>query len=79
LLELWLRSRIREISMWDHLQKLMSRWTHRLTVIIYWNATTYALTQRVLRLLYGPAEGTDTVFLSMYGRAEPVAGGPAAC
>lgn len=31
-----------------------------------WTATTTALTNRVIRLLYGPGEGTDTVNISVY-------------
>ena len=97
-MELWLRSGIRQIEMWNNLQvrgvvtptnarvrlgadicggshthtrtappqRLFGHWTHRLTVIIQWNATTQGLTQRVLRLLYGTTEGSDLVWLSMY-------------
>jgi hypothetical protein len=46
-------------------QRLYQRWTHRLTAVIVWNATTAGLTARLLRLLFGPGEGTDAVSLSM--------------
>ncbi|CAG8500511.1 8579_t:CDS:10 [Ambispora gerdemannii] len=67
LFELWLRSRIRNVEMWNIFKKCFNLWTHRLQTIHQWNATTLALTQRVARLLYGPREGADMVSISVGG------------
>ncbi|RKO93932.1 hypothetical protein BDK51DRAFT_11033, partial [Blyttiomyces helicus] len=72
LIELWLRSGIRRIAMWECLKARFRTpifptyfvyWTHRVAVIHQWNATILGLTQRVVRLLYGPTEGADSVFI----------------
>ncbi|CAG8567296.1 5681_t:CDS:10 [Gigaspora rosea] len=67
LFELWLRSRIRKVEMWNIFKKCFNQWTHRHQAILQWNATTLALTQRVVRLLYGPKEGADMVNVSVGG------------
>ncbi|CAG8459818.1 2057_t:CDS:10 [Ambispora leptoticha] len=67
LFELWLRSKIRNVEMWNIFKKCFNLWTHRLQTIHQWNATTLALTQRVARLLYGPREGADMVSISVGG------------
>lgn len=67
LFELWLRSRIRKVEMWDIFKNCFNQWSHRQQVIVQWNATTLALTQRVVRLLYGPKEGADMVNISVGG------------
>ncbi|KAI9496808.1 hypothetical protein BDB00DRAFT_869033 [Zychaea mexicana] len=67
LFELWLRSRIREVEMWDILKDCFMRWSHRPKVIQHWSSTSLSLTNRVLNLLYGSDEGTDVVILSANG------------
>ncbi|CAG8478444.1 10073_t:CDS:10 [Diversispora eburnea] len=67
LFELWLRSRIRKVEMWDIFKKCFNQWSHRQQALLQWNATTLALTQRVVRLLYGPKEGADMVNISVGG------------
>ncbi|CAG8555493.1 1092_t:CDS:10, partial [Cetraspora pellucida] len=67
LFELWLRSKIRKVEMWDIFKKCFNQWTHRHQALLQWNATTLALTQRVVRLLYGPKEGADMVNVSVGG------------
>ncbi|KAI8143751.1 hypothetical protein BJV82DRAFT_609285 [Fennellomyces sp. T-0311] len=67
LFELWLRSRIRQVEMWDILKECFMRWTHRPKAIQQWSSTSLSLTNRVLNLLYGSDEGTDVVILSANG------------
>ncbi|RIA84468.1 hypothetical protein C1645_832213 [Glomus cerebriforme] len=67
LFELWLRSKIRRVEMWDIFKKCFNQWTHRQQSLLQWNATTLALTQRVVRLLYGRKEGADMVNISVGG------------
>ena len=67
LFELWLRSKIRKVEMWDIFKRCFNQWTHRQQSLFQWNATTLALTQRVVRLLYGPKEGADMVNISVGG------------
>ncbi|PKC74810.1 hypothetical protein RhiirA1_510253 [Rhizophagus irregularis] len=67
LFELWLRSKIRKVEMWDIFKKCFNQWTHRQQSILQWNATTLALTQRVVRLLYGQKEGAEMVNISVGG------------
>ncbi|GJJ73253.1 hypothetical protein EMPS_05611 [Entomortierella parvispora] len=67
LFELWLRSNTREVQMWDILKHCFSGWTHRIPVLHQWAATVLGLCQRVVRLLYGPGQGTDVVNLAVGG------------
>ncbi|CAG8589929.1 4259_t:CDS:10 [Paraglomus occultum] len=67
LFELWLRSKIQEVDMWDILQKCFNKWTHRQQAINQWNAAILGLTQRIVRILYGPREGADVVNISVGG------------
>ncbi|KAF9180947.1 hypothetical protein BGZ51_005783 [Haplosporangium sp. Z 767] len=67
LFELWLRSGIRQVHMWDILKHCFSGWTHRLPVLHQWAASSLGLCQRVVRLLYGPGQGTDVVNLAVGG------------
>nr|CAG8510797.1 3940_t:CDS:10 [Entrophospora candida] len=67
LFELWLRSNISKIEMWDIFKKCFNQWTYRHQALLQWNATTLAFTQRVVRLLYGPKEGSETVNISVGG------------
>ncbi|KAI8338078.1 hypothetical protein BC941DRAFT_470077 [Chlamydoabsidia padenii] len=63
LFELWLRSRVKEIEMWNMLKHCFTRWSHRPQVIQYWTLTSLSLTNRIIHMLYGQKEGTDTVHL----------------
>ncbi|KAJ3153889.1 hypothetical protein HDU89_008754 [Geranomyces variabilis] len=67
LLELWLRSKLMSVYMWDNLKRLFALWTHRVKVIHQWNATILGLSQRVVGLLYGHAEGADRVYIDVSG------------
>ncbi|KAF9582106.1 hypothetical protein BGW38_000639 [Lunasporangiospora selenospora] len=67
LFELWLRSNIRQVPMWDILKQCFNGWTHRLPVLHQWAASALGLCQRVVRLLYGPGQGTDLVNLAVGG------------
>ncbi|CAG8471515.1 1328_t:CDS:2 [Acaulospora colombiana] len=67
LFELWLRSRIQEAEMWNIFKKCFNQWSHRPQALQQWNATILALTQRVVRLLYGPKEGEEMVNISVGG------------
>jgi len=63
--ELWLHSRTRNPQMWKSLKSLALGWTHLMPLVMQWNVTTLALTNRSLALLYGPANGTDAVILKL--------------
>ncbi|KAF9169044.1 hypothetical protein BGX20_010876 [Mortierella sp. AD010] len=67
LFELWLRSNIRQVKMWDILKLCFNGWTHRILVLHQWAASSLGLCQRVVRLLYGPGQGTDVVNLAVGG------------
>ncbi|KAF9412097.1 hypothetical protein BGZ94_001145 [Podila epigama] len=67
LFELWLRSNIRQVHMWDILKRCFNGWTHRIPVLHQWAASSLGLCQRVVRLLYGPGQGTDVVNLAVGG------------
>ena len=67
LFELWLRSSTREVQMWDILKHCFNGWTHRIPVLHQWAASVLGLCQRVVRLLYGPGQGTDVVNLAVGG------------
>ncbi|KAG0208841.1 hypothetical protein BGX28_000316 [Mortierella sp. GBA30] len=67
LFELWLRSGIRQVHMWDTLKQCFNGWTHREAVLKQWAASSLGLCQRVVRLLYGPGQGTDVVNLAVGG------------
>ncbi|KAG0230793.1 hypothetical protein BGX31_005715 [Mortierella sp. GBA43] len=67
LFELWLRSNTRRVELWDILRKCFNHWTHRLPVLSQWAATSLGLCLRVVRLLYGPNQGSEIVNLSVAG------------
>ncbi|KAK3811955.1 MAG: hypothetical protein J3Q66DRAFT_286574 [Benniella sp.] len=67
LFELWLRSNTRNVDMWNILQQCFNGWTHRLPVLQQWAASSLGLCQRVVRLLYGPGQGSEVVNLSVGG------------
>lgn len=53
--------------MWSHLQTYSIQWGKHMATIKQWNAVCYALTQRVVNLLYGPTEGTTVVRIQWKG------------
>ncbi|KAG0235098.1 glycosyl transferase [Actinomortierella wolfii] len=67
LFELWLRSGTQKVEMWDILKRCFACWTHRAPVIHQWAATSLGLSQRVVRLLYGPKQGSENVNLAVGG------------
>jgi hypothetical protein len=67
LFELWLRSKTVDTSLWASFQQCFGNWTHRIDVITLWNSVTLALSHRTIRLLYGPAEGSDHVTITHNG------------
>ncbi|KAI8644943.1 hypothetical protein BD408DRAFT_474654 [Parasitella parasitica] len=64
LFELWLRSNIMDVEMWDILKSCFMRWTHRSKTIQQWSSTSLALTKRIQNLIYGDKEGTDGVYVN---------------
>ncbi|EPB83117.1 hypothetical protein HMPREF1544_10155 [Mucor circinelloides 1006PhL] len=64
LFELWLRSTIMDVEMWDILKSCFIRWTHRSKAIQQWSSTSLALTKRIQNLVYGEKEGTDGVYVN---------------
>ena|SRR5437660_1972224 len=52
------------VKVWEIFKKCFNQWTHRYQALLQY-ATTLALTQRVVRLLYGPKEGSETVNISV--------------
>jgi hypothetical protein len=60
-LELWMRSGLQSQSLWDTLSTFYVRWADLLIPVQQWVAVTGALNKRVLRILYGPLEGTSNV------------------
>lgn len=65
LFEVWLRSETMNSLLWKRLYELFEGWRHKHAVILQWNATVIALTNRVIRILYGKEEGTDVVSVSL--------------
>ncbi|ORE10052.1 hypothetical protein BCV72DRAFT_247745 [Rhizopus microsporus var. microsporus] len=62
LFELWLRSNVMDVEMWDILKTCFMRWTHRPKAIQQWSSLSLALTKRVQSIIGG--EGTDGVYVS---------------
>ncbi|KAI9320406.1 hypothetical protein BX666DRAFT_2017636 [Dichotomocladium elegans] len=67
LCELWLRSQIKDVAMWNMLKDCFRRWTHRPKSIEQWTLISLSLTTRTLNVLYGDEEDTSVVMLSMNG------------
>eukprot|EP00698_Gefionella_okellyi_P005601 TRINITY_DN15095_c0_g1_i1.p1 TRINITY_DN15095_c0_g1~~TRINITY_DN15095_c0_g1_i1.p1 ORF type:complete len:1151 (-),score=221.33 TRINITY_DN15095_c0_g1_i1:75-3356(-) len=63
LLELWLRSKIANTSMWDSLSVVLRNCRHRMEAIQQVNGISLALTLRVINLLCGSSQGTSDVLL----------------
>lgn len=49
------------------LKECFMRWTHRPKAIQQWSATSLSLTNRILNLMYGSDEGSDSVHLTANG------------
>lgn len=54
LMELWLRSKTKDASLWNSLTSCFKIWSSRSVVIQHWNAVTLGLTQRLMDGLYNP-------------------------
>lgn len=65
LFELWLLSRTRNPELWDALKQRVAGWTQHMSLILTWKVTCFALTKRTAGILYGPAEGTDSVIIKI--------------
>ena len=50
-------------NFWGNKRDLIWHWRHRMPTIQIWNAVMYGITNRVARILYGPACGTDKITL----------------
>ena len=56
--------------MWEKLKELTRRWRHRLYTFTQWSNTCFAINNRLLRLLFGPNQGTDSIlFKQVNGEA----------
>ncbi|KAM3589848.1 hypothetical protein VKS41_000701 [Umbelopsis sp. WA50703] len=67
LFELWLRSKTRDVEMWDIMKRCFVRWTHRPKAIQQWSSIALSLTNRTLRFLYGPTAGSPIVSIVVNG------------
>ena len=65
LFELWLLSRTRNPDLWSALKQRVHKWTHHMALILTWKLTCISLTKRSAAILYGPAEGTESVIISI--------------
>ncbi|KAI9348773.1 hypothetical protein DFJ73DRAFT_428613 [Zopfochytrium polystomum] len=65
LLSLWFKSEILDVGMWNKLAARFPKWTHRKDIIQYWSGAIAGLTQRVVRRLYGPSEGSPFLSVSV--------------
>ena len=59
--ELWLTAGAIAEKLWSELTELATKWKHRIHTFSQWSATSNAVNDRVLRLLYGPSQGSDSV------------------
>jgi len=66
LFQIWLRSQSFNDELWKALEKLIYNWRHRMPTIPQWNSVCLGITNRVIRLLYGPNEGTEELIISEY-------------
>lgn len=65
--ELWLCSLSHNTEMWNQLQKYFSQWNKHISTIRQWGTVCLGLTLRVINLLYGPTEGTQSVKIHWKG------------
>jgi len=63
LCELWLRSGTENPQLWKHFRDLWENWRHRMYTIQQWSIVCLGLTNRVIRILYGPEEGSDAIII----------------
>ncbi|KAI9596244.1 hypothetical protein BDF19DRAFT_412834 [Syncephalis fuscata] len=61
LFELLLRAPSYDAELTDYLIDAFPHWAHRARVIDNWCVYSYAMTQRILRILYGPGAGTSCI------------------
>ncbi|EGF76898.1 hypothetical protein BATDEDRAFT_92176 [Batrachochytrium dendrobatidis JAM81] len=66
LLEIWLRSGILSVEMWDRLKKHFVTWTHRIEVIHHWSAVIYGLTQNVVKYIFDESKLQSTVTIALH-------------
>eukprot|EP01117_Protostelium_nocturnum_P004630 TRINITY_DN1681_c0_g1_i1.p1 TRINITY_DN1681_c0_g1~~TRINITY_DN1681_c0_g1_i1.p1 ORF type:complete len:1130 (-),score=354.28 TRINITY_DN1681_c0_g1_i1:51-3440(-) len=66
LFELFFWSKTKNEFLWASFAKLAFNWRHRLPLIFQWSNVTAGCTGRVLRLLYGPTEGTNALTVVQY-------------
>ena len=68
LFEIWLRSTTKNQVLWDTLKELVQGWRYRRPVLEHWSNTAIALTNRLIRILYGLEEGTEvtTIHSNVY-------------
>ncbi|KAJ3433697.1 hypothetical protein M0812_22662 [Anaeramoeba flamelloides] len=65
LYELWIRLGVNDLVSWELFHNLTTGWVHRKENIIQWSATIFGLTNRVIGILYGKSEGTDTLTINL--------------
>ncbi|KAJ3448944.1 hypothetical protein M0812_01432 [Anaeramoeba flamelloides] len=63
LFDLWFQSKPKPLDHWKRFKRIFKGWRHRFQTIIQWSTATFALTNSVVNLLYGPNEGSDDVVL----------------
>lgn len=66
LFELWLRSATKNNSLWLKFGELFQQWRGRIASIQQWSICTTALSNRLVRILYGNNEGSDAIQLFAY-------------
>ena len=50
--------------MWDTLSEIAKKWKHRLETFSHWSSTCSAINERVLRILFGPSQGTEMIIFT---------------
>jgi hypothetical protein len=61
LFDVWLRSGIVDPALWKTFAKFAGRWVHRRCFLTEWRHTSFALTRKLLRLLYDGATSNDPI------------------
>ncbi|KAJ6251056.1 hypothetical protein M0813_15878 [Anaeramoeba flamelloides] len=65
LFELWLISETQDLKSWQLLKNLARDWVNRKETIIQWSSTIFGLLNRVISILYGSFEGTESVAIAL--------------
>jgi len=65
LFECWLVAETFRPLMWNYLTDRVSKWTHIPQTIAQWQSVSLALTQRMLRFMYGPGHGSESVVIKI--------------